>query len=333
MAAAPVLLLVGPDSVGIRTRLGQLRDGADGDGAESYEAGRHNAQTVVDSCRMPSLFAANKLVIVHGVDAFKVDDVNTLIDYIAAPEEGVQLVMTAASLRKDSRLAKACGKAPAQTERFDGPEPKQVVANIMATASELGGTIDKAGATRLVELFTTVERRQASVNTARVDSELRRLLSWAGTDTITRPIVDQHITPEDDAVVFALADAWASRDRGTLLALTERLFQQGEDPTRLAMLLVSHIQLVHSAARLLEAGYSGDGVTKELGVHPFRAKRCVQQAQSLLRGSNPKRVRALLDASFTRAALLEAEMKGSNALASTQDAAKAAFERALCELV
>jgi DNA polymerase-3 subunit delta len=333
-ALEPAYLIHGTDRVKIRAALAKLKTKFSEDAIEQWQAATHSAEEVLDACNRLGLLADQRLHIVHSVDAWKADDVSQLVDYLAAPSPDAVLVLLADALRSNSRLLKAFEK-PRLIEAGGPANVKAAAAWVVKAFESQGAHIDAAAATRLVEICGVDDQRGKKVtfNLDRLTTDVDRIAAWAGGDTVTVSDVENLATTHVEQKVWALTDAWASRNRAQFVQLTEQLLAQKEHPVRLTGVVGRHLRTVHDARRQLSAGALPGMVSEQLvasGTNRWSADKIVEQAS---RVNLPQ-----VDGALARVAQLDAELKGASALSSGKladgrDAARIVCERGLLELL
>lgn len=310
-------MIHGTDRPKVKRALAKLRTYFSKDAIESFDASMFPAVDVIASCSMMGLFADKRLVVVQGADQWKVDDVNVVLDYLKSPEPATVLVLLADKLAGNSRLLKAFQK-PRLIEAL-GPDENALPRWVVQSFAKHGATADTSLARRLLALTGTDSLE-------RIESDIARIAAYAGSEPVSEAMIDELSTFTSDAKVWAITDAWATRDRPTVLRSADELLANGEEPVRLAMVLARHIRAVHETRCLLNevpASQAAAEIGSRMNARPWVAKKYVHQAQKLSMSQ--------ADASLARIALLEAELKGAAALAS--QAKVTVFHRALCELV
>lgn len=317
-------LLLGNDRTRIATALLRMRKHFDDDAVETHQALAASGQEIVEACMMLGLFASRRLIVVHGVDAWKVNDVDALLSYLDAPSPDAVLLLTAGKLAANSRLRKAFAK-PRLVDCAGPEKPTDVAKWVVKTFAAEGAAVPPAVAQRLVAIA-------GHVSLDRLATEIARIVAYADDEPVTAAMVELLATPHAEAKVWALTDAWASRDRSAFLAMIEQLLAQREHPVRLTGIVGNHLRLVHQARRLLDTvSLSQAGAQLvSAGTNQWAARKAVDQAQRI---SMPQ-----ADAALARVALLDAELKGASALSSgkvagERDASVIVFERGMLELV
>ncbi|MCW2962608.1 MAG: polymerase delta subunit, partial [Thermoleophilia bacterium] len=192
---------------------------------------------------------------------------------------------------------------------------------------------------RLIELCCGIDPNDARAvkeldgnDLARLRTDIERIAIYAGTDPVTTAMIDEMATRVTDEKVWALGDAWAKRDRAKFLRFVEQLLGQREHPVRLVGALGRHLRQVNDAHHLLQKmgpGMALDALVAS-GANQWAAKKVVQQAQQVKT--------AQVDAALARIAMLDAELKGANALGGrigedSNAGARVVLERGLLELV
>jgi DNA polymerase III delta subunit len=324
----PVYLIYGTDRSKVRQALGRLRAHFADDAIENADASTESAADIVARCSMMSLVAERRLIVVQGADGWKAADVDEMLSYIKDPSQDCVLALIADKVASNSRLLKACSKAPAQALKYEGPDAKSIDKWIAAAFEQQGATVDA----RVVRTFVSIVGRDAP--TDRYATDIAKIVTYAGSEKVTPAMVEMLATPDLGESVWKLGDAWASLDRNRLVAHARELLDPSHPAKAtapfLALILGRHITVVAAAKRLL-ATMSPGQATNELKARldsklAWKAKDYIAQAERL-----PSLARA--DASLARIALLEAELKGATPLSSKKDGASAVFYRGLCELV
>ena len=109
--------------------------------------------------------------------------------------------------------------------------------------------------------------------------------------------MDAICTPDDDAVIFDLMDAVGHRDRAHSFELLEALYASGNarnDANGVLYSLKRHIEQLDAASQLPHADQTT--AAKQLKVHPFTAKKLLQQREHFDRRRLGRAYRALAEA-------------------------------------
>ena len=111
-----------------------------------------------------------------------------------------------------------------------------------------------------------------------IDSELRKLATYAGGGVISEANVRSMVSQVREANAFALADAIVEGRGNQAIALFQRLLADGDAPLRLLALIARQYRLLIQARELLDQRLAPAEIGNRLGVHGFVAQRILQQA-------------------------------------------------------
>lgn len=316
----PAYLAVGTDSVKSRATIARLKKRYPDEAVEQFDASMTPAQEIIDGCSMMGLFATERLFVVTGADAWGADDVSVIIDYVKEPAIDVVLLLVAGKLASNSRLRKAFSSAA--TINCSGPEKEpEVIAWVRKVFSQHGHDVGTPVARRLVD-------RAGFDSLVRLDSHIQMLDVYAGGDPITVEMIDNLIVAQMEEKMWAITDAWASRNRTALLSMAVQLTeQQKEHPVALIGVLSNHILLIQRTANLLTHMSPNQAVSQlvDSGVNQFSAKKAVSGAQRI----TPRQA----EAAVARVVQLEAELKGGTVTLGGPNSALLTFHKGLAELV
>jgi DNA polymerase-3 subunit delta len=334
----PAYLVLGTDPAKVKTVVERLKAHFPPEAVELHPATKGSSADLVGGFQTLGLLASQRLVIVNGAHDWPADDASNVIDYLAAPAPDVVLLLLADKLASNSRLRKAFDAS--RIIECPGPEkPEQLrswVEGLFATAGARG---DRAAVRRLIELCCGIDPNDARMvreldgsDLARLRTDVERISIYAGPDAVTVAMVEELATRVTDEKVWALGEAWASRDKARVMLLVEQLLTQREHPVRLCGAIGRHLRQVSDAQHLLASMGPGRALDELVaaGANQWAAKKVVQQAQ---RVKGPQ-----VDAALSRVALLDAELKGASSLGGrvgedSTAGARIVFERGVLELV
>jgi DNA polymerase-3 subunit delta len=134
-------------------------------------------------------------------------------------------------------------------------------------------------------------------DTARAANEAAKLAAYAGgKKKIEAADVAMHMTGEAHEDMFGFLDAVAGKQRQRAAAMLEQQIMAGAEPMQLLAMLARTVRLLIASRDLLDRGVPQNEAIRDLGVHPFAARKSLAQARgfemSFLRGLHT----ALLDA-------------------------------------
>jgi DNA polymerase-3 subunit delta len=307
----PVYLLMGSDRPKHLRALRRLRSRFDPEGVEQLSAESASGADAVAACNALGLFGGaggGRLVVVHGVEVWRKEDVEAVADYLGDPVEGAVLALVAEEALRGTTLADLCEKK-GQVLRYDVPKASNLHNWARAELKRLGVAADADAARALVELVGD--------DTIALSSELEKLAAWAGGDPVGRREVEELATPGREAAAWALTDAWGARHLPTLLEACELALEK-KDAFLLAVGLASHVGRVRAAQALAEEGLGAREVASRLKMKEFPARKALQHAE--------RYSRAELDSALVRLAELDAAIKGGSRLSAELELLRALID-------
>jgi DNA polymerase-3 subunit delta len=113
-----------------------------------------------------------------------------------------------------------------------------------------------------------------------LSQEIQKLLLYAGVDSvINREIVAQLVPKSAEQSVFSLVERVVQRDIAGAMRMLEELLMQQEEPIKILALLANQFRLLYQVKELQQRGYAQNQAASHLGVHPYRVKLAMGQAQ------------------------------------------------------
>ena len=111
-----------------------------------------------------------------------------------------------------------------------------------------------------------------------IDSELRKLATYAGDDAVSEDAVRELVSQVREANAFALADAIVEGRAEAAIKLFQQRMADGDSPLRLLALIARQYRLLIQAKELQAQNVRPADIGKRLGIHSFVAQRILQQA-------------------------------------------------------
>ncbi|HYU19974.1 MAG TPA: DNA polymerase III subunit delta [Chloroflexota bacterium] len=158
----------------------------------------------------------------------------------------------------------------AHIRAYERPRPYELVRWIERRVRHHGGRMELAAARQLAQL--------APEDLGLLDNEVRKLVTYADGRAINVEDVEL-LAATPDVTVFRLIDAIADGERGRALALLRSNFQRGERPEAILPQIGLAFRRLVQARELLDHGYYGLELQRQLGVHPFQAEKIERQAR------------------------------------------------------
>ena len=293
----PVYLIVGTDRPKVRRALQRLRQravresGSDINVCTFDAAGGPPAEVVREVLRAaatPGLALGARVIILSGVHSLKVAQRRELVAYIQDPTPDTILALEAEKLAKDDALYKAVLKG-GRVLSYELPKKYEMVAWVRQMAEAVGLALGTPAARHLLDVCG-----EDPSHAERLEREIDKLAAYcrgaeAGVDDI-----DAVCVPDDEVRIFDLMDAVGHRQREHAFALLEAVFASGasrDDANAVLYSLRRHIGLLDRALAIQHADQSS--AAKELGVHPFTARKLLEQRREYDRRRVDRAYRAL----------------------------------------
>ncbi len=130
----------------------------------------------------------------------------------------------------------------------------------------------------------------------RLDKEIEKLELFVHPDNrITADHVLTVVAPDPQMNTFAFVDAVATRDRVKAFSEVEELVTRGVSPIFMIAVLGSHFGLMWRAKESSNKGITQDSLGKALGVHPYAARKALEQSRRWTFAQLEKAIRLLCD--------------------------------------
>jgi len=277
----PAYLLFGEEYFHRRSLLIAIRQAVlkDGDAAmclSEYDGREVTLAKVLDDLRTMTFFGGMRLVAVEHADAFVSDNKDALARYVQSPSKTGCLVLVCdekpnANLKLMKELAKTGGAI-----ECDRPKNWELVPWIIQRANFYEKKISRQGAQALAGIV--------GADLAQLDSHLQTLAAFVGTrKTITDEDVLSTVDDEKVVQVWDLMDGVANKNGKLALESLDRLLPRfGMETARLA-LIGSTLLKLRAAKLIMEKTRSEAQAVKALKMHPYAAKKAIEQAAKFTR--------------------------------------------------
>lgn len=312
----PLYLLTGTDRPKITRALSRLRARFAPESVEHLSADSAAGADAVSACNAIGLFGGEggegrRLVLVDGVERWRQEDVDAVSDYVKSPVTGNVLALIADAPPKLAGLVQAAESAGAVL-RFDVPKPRDPSVWVRTEFERLGVRADADAARALVEIVGD--------DVLELASEVEKIATWARGEPVGRREVQALAIPSGETYVWALTDAWGSRDVGGVLTACETLLERRtREAFGIAAALAGYVGKVRAAQALRAEGLSTADIAKRLRMKDYPARKAV--------GHGANYTSDELDAALVRLAELDAALKGASRLSPELE-----LERALVEV-
>ncbi len=327
----PAYLIVGNDRPKVRRALERLRHRVlDESGSDLnvsvFDAEVHTPQAVLEGASTPAFALGIRLILVHNAHKWGVKQRQALAGYLLDPMPDTCLAVEGETIARDDALHKAIAKA-GDVLAYDLPKKYEMAGWVRERARAKRLPMSPAVAKHFLDLCG-----QDPGQSERLERELEKLALYCRGADATAEDVDAVCTPDDEARLFDLMDAVGHRDRRRAFALLETIFASADardDAGAVFYGLLRHVRLLDAATQL--AGESDQAAAaKRLGVHPFTARKALEQSRQW--------DRRRLDRAYRALAVAETGMRGRapatlEAASGVNHSDRLAVEFALARLV
>jgi DNA polymerase-3 subunit delta len=206
--------------------------------------------------------------------------------------ETTALVFVDGGLSTANPMLRALRSAKATVREFPQPAAADVAKWINERAATHGARLEARAVAALAQLA-------GGDQLWLLDSELRKLATYAGDRPITEEDVHSLVSLARQTTVFALADAVAEGRPRDALDLLHRLLAAGEAPQAILSLIARQYRLLLLTRELLDQRVRGPEISARLNVQGFVAQRLMKQAPLHSESSLHADYRRLLEADLS----------------------------------
>ena len=196
-------------------------------------------------------------------------DWQQVVDSLPALPESTLLVFVDGKLGARNPMLAEVRKV-AEVQQFDELGKGELAGWIMDRAELYGARLEPRATAAMAELI--------GGDLWTIDSELRKLATYAGDDAVSEDVVRELVSQVREANAFALADAVVEGRAEAAIKLFQQRMADGDSPLRLLALIARQYRLLIQAKELQAQNVRPADIGKRLGIHSFVAQRILQQA-------------------------------------------------------
>ncbi|MGI6038067.1 MAG: DNA polymerase III subunit delta [Limnochordia bacterium] len=258
------------------------------------EGGRTTAREILSHLLTVPFGASTGVVVLTGADELELEQQNELAEGLDGLPGDCYLLLVARDLDKTRKLYKRIvkhGKAY-QFPRLQGAGLTRWIAT---RAEQLNLSLPPGYAQEMVTLLGD--------DLGLINHELEKLALYADGKPLSKKEAQDLLfpgDPQDDRLIFSLADGVAAGDVQGALEHLNRLLAWGVEPLHILAMLARQFRLISQA---LTVGRRPEVMQKTYGVHSFVAKKACQQAGNYTEKELPPIWSALVEG--------DAQLKGS----------------------
>ncbi len=276
----PAYLIVGTDRPKVRRAVTRLKQRvADETGSDLnisvFDADVHPAEAVLEAASTPGFTLGTRLLLVLNAHRWKAKPRQLLAGYLSDPMPDTCLAIEGESFTEADALRKAIAKLAGRDAilSYDLPKKYEMAGWVRERARAMRLPMSGAVAKYFLDLCG-----QEPGHSERLERELEKLALYCRGGEATVEAIDEVCVPDDEARIFDLMDAVGRRERTRAFALLETIFASGDsrnDANAVFFSLLRHVRMIDAASQLGETDQST--AAKQLGVHPFTAKKLLEQ--------------------------------------------------------
>ena len=254
---------------------------------EANPAGLTQALSIAQTLPM---MASYRVVVLHGVQQLRKEEMRQLTDYVAQPSASTALICDSTDSDFKKLPIVFQQRVPAVAcKRLDGAPLRAWVVNLV---KRNGYTM----AAEAVREFLEEQQNDLWV----IKAEVEKLCTYAGeTKQIGLSEVQAVCQASFLHSIFKLSDAIAARELGQALRLIEALLQQGEPPLVIFSMLVRHLRLLWSIHHLARQRQSVSEIAKALHLPQAVCRTLMAQGRAMSAERLSQLYTAALDADMT----------------------------------
>ncbi len=296
-----VHLLVGSEGFLVDRAVSLLRKAVVGDGPMGFNEDVLQGQgldgrRLVGIAQTLPMMAAQRFVLVRGIDKAAAAELEPLIAYLESPSPSTCLVLTAEKLDKRSRFGKAATKADVVS---DATAPRgAALAGFAQSEARARGHALPPDATRAL-LDAVGEDLSA------IDDALERLSLYVGEG---KPIeladVEACVSRVRAETIWALVDGVSARDAKRTLSAAMSLLEARQAPLYVLTMVARQLRMVARMREGLAQGMRPEEAAQSAGAPPFKARELTEAARRFTLPS--------LERAFSTIAATDRALKGGS---------------------
>jgi len=111
-------------------------------------------------------------------------------------------------------------------------------------------------------------------------NDLLKLIAYTGDkDTITSDDINKVVAPAAEYTVFQLVEAIGTMKVDQALTFLDKLLSEGENVFSLLAMIARQVRIIFQCKGYTQKGLSGKEIAQKLGIHPYVAKKCLEQSR------------------------------------------------------
>lgn len=232
--------------------------------------------TILDACCQLPVMAPIRLVIAHGVESIRKEDMDLWINYFEDPLQSTRLVLTGDKIDRRLKLWQRATKAGWVRELrvpYENEMPQWLVREARELDLKLSPEACRALCdclgTNLMSQFNTLEKIKTYIM-PRKEVDIKDVEECTG-----GPL---------SKTIFDFTDAVGNGRYGEATRLLDLMIELGEPLVRLLFMTARHFRLLLLAAEGLRENLSEQDLVRRMGVHSYFVHDYIRQARKIPQG-------------------------------------------------
>jgi len=276
-----IIFLYGTDTYRSRRKLNEIvanfrgREDKSGMNTTTLEASKVDIGEIQQALFSPAFLGNKRLVVINGLLALKRDEQKPFVDLIGKLPDSTTAVFYEAG------DAKSLEKSPLLPLLTAGKFHWEFSSmNMGAMAAWISAEATKFGVSLTPEALSTIADAIGD-DSARAANEIAKLAAFVGDKKlIEAKDVVELVVGETHEDMFGFLDAVALKQTKRAAAMLEKQINAGIEPMQMLAMLARTVRLLIQARDLLDRGVPQNEAVRELGVHPFAARKSLDQARN-----------------------------------------------------
>jgi DNA polymerase-3 subunit delta len=295
----PLYLICGTDRPKVRDAVKRLRtrvvteSGSDLN-VTVFDGRSQRAAAMLTAADTAAFGFGTRLLLVNAADKWPAADRDRVLEYLRDPAPLTCIALVGETFTKTEKLTKALEKQ-GQVLRYDVPKHGELNDWVRARAKARGMEMSASAAKHFVAFVGTDPDVAVT--------ELDKLAAYTRGEPVTVADIEAVCSATNEAIIFELTDAVGRRNVRAAFRCLETLYADGVSPLEVFYSLLRHTRQLVAAAEVPPSMPAAE-VAKAIGVHPFTAKKLLEQRANFDRRSLGRALVTLADA--------EAGMKGKS---------------------
>jgi len=292
----PAYLICGTDTPKVRRAVARLRRHVYDETASDLNISVFDARieavgAVLEAADTPTFTLGTRLVLVMNADKWPLAERDRVAQYLADPAPGVCLTLVGEKFTKAEKLRKLLEKG-GQVLAYELPKKRELVDWVKGRAKARKARLGAPEANYLVS--------RVGDDPELLEREIEKLATYAAGAPITHETIDAICSPTIEARVYELTDAVGRHDRHGSFEVLESMYATGDRASAevARSVLFSLAKYVRQLLDALDlpAQMPANEVAGTLGVHPFTARKLVEQRERFDRRTLERALAALAEA-------------------------------------